>query len=67
MSKKFPELSLSAHPMAAPNPARFRMTPEETERKAQLLALFDKSDKRGQDLLLQIAAIHANRYPRSQS
>ena len=33
-------------------------------RKAQLLALFDLSDKRGQDLLLQIAGIHAARYPK---
>lgn len=31
---------------------------------AQLLALFQMSDKRGQDLLLQIAGIHAARYPR---
>lgn len=33
-------------------------------RKAQLLALFDLSDKRGQDLLIAIAGIHADRYPK---
>ena len=33
-------------------------------RKAQLLALFDLSDKRGQDLLIAIAVIHADRYPK---
>ncbi len=44
--------------------ARHRMTTAETSRKAQLLALFDKSDARGQDLLLAIAAIHATRYPK---
>lgn len=33
-------------------------------RRAQLIALFDLSDSRGQDLLLQIAGIHAARYPR---
>lgn len=46
------------------DPARYRMTSEETARKAQLLALFDRSDARGQDLLLAIAAIHATRYPK---
>lgn len=34
-------------------------------RRAQLLALFDMSDARGQDLLLAIAGIHAARYPRA--
>lgn len=33
-------------------------------RRAQLIALFDLSDVLGQDLLLQIAGIHAARYPR---
>ena len=33
-------------------------------RKEQLLALFEKSDARGQDLLLAIAAINANCYPK---
>lgn len=31
---------------------------------AQLLVLFRMSDKRGQELLLAIAGIHAARYPR---
>jgi hypothetical protein len=31
---------------------------------SQLLALFHMSDKRGQDLLLAMAAIHAQRYPK---
>jgi hypothetical protein len=33
-------------------------------RRAQLLALFDLSDMRGQDLLLQIAGLHAARFPK---
>lgn len=33
-------------------------------RDAQLLAMFRKSDDRGKDLLLQIAGIHAARYPK---
>lgn len=36
-------------------------------RRAQLLALFDMSDTRGQDLLLQIAGIHAARYPKEKA
>lgn len=46
------------------DPARHRMTAAEAVPRAQLLALFDRSDARGQALLLQIAAIHASRYPK---
>ena len=47
-----------------PDPARHRLTPAEAVDRAQLLALFDKSDTRGQKLLLIIAGIHAARYPK---
>ncbi len=36
----------------------------DTLRKERLIDLFSRSDRRGQDLLLQIAEIHANRYPK---
>lgn len=36
----------------------------DTLRKERLIDLFSRSDKRGQDLLLAIAEIHANRYPK---
>jgi len=35
-------------------------------RRAQLIALFDLSDVRGQDLLIAIAGIHAARYPKER-
>jgi len=44
---------------------RHRLTHAEAVDRAQLLALFDRSDARGQLLLLQIAAIHADRYPKA--
>ena len=39
--------------------------PPADPRRAQLIALFDMSDERGQALLLAIAGIHAARYPRN--
>ncbi len=36
----------------------------DTLRKERLIDLFDKSDRRGQDLLISYAEIHANRYPK---
>lgn len=44
--------------------ATLQVTPADP-RRAQLIALFDMSDERGQALLLAIAGIHAARYPRN--
>lgn len=55
---------MSDQTQAALDPARHRLTPAEAVDRAQLLALFDQSDARGQKLLLIIAGIHAARYPK---
>lgn len=46
------------------NKRDYRLTQAEAVDRAQLLALFDRSDARGQALLLAIAGIHAARYPK---
>jgi len=50
-----------------PAPVCHRLTLAEATERAQLLALFDRSDARGQALLLQIAGIHAARYPKDKA
>lgn len=54
---------------ASESPAmlRHRLTHAEAVDRAQLLALFDQSDARGQALLLIIAGIHAARFPKEKA
>lgn len=56
--------------MVAPNPLAFIPAPgarpvrQLDDLRTRLLAAFDLSDRRGNELLVAIAEIHAKRYPK---